>query len=303
MSFFSSTSVWNAWLAPDAPVDPNSAAMVSELGTYVNAEELAKAGPWINATHNGVSILTVPADQPTVQVKLDHVPDLALAAAWSAVPLPATAHPSSGDNDLAVWQPSSDRMWEFFELNQQADGWHAAWGGAMQHVSSNPGVYGPDAWPGAKTYWGVTAASLPIVGGAITLDDLASGHIDHALALVVPNVRQGVFASPAQRADGTSTSPGSLPEGAQLRLDPSLNLASLNLPPLTRMIARAAQRYGIIIRDSSPTVAFTSQDPTGDSGALAMYARLYAGQYAWQLTAAFPWSHLQVLYMDLHRIP
>jgi hypothetical protein len=292
--FFSPSSLWNQLLAPDAPLDPSSVGIVSELGTYV-----ARTSPWIDATHDGVTIVTVPADQPTVVVKLDHVFDTALTAAWSAVPLPPSALPSSGDNDLAVWQPSTDRMWEFSQLNHQADGWHATWGGAMQSVSSNPGVYGPDAWPGAKTYWGVTAASLPIVGGAMTFDDLAAGQINHALALVVPNVRQGVFAAPAQRQDGTSTSATSLPEGAHLRLDPSLNLASLNLPPFTLIIAKAAQRYGIIIRDQSPTIAFIGQDPTGSPTAWNTYVKLYGGRRTGQLMAAFPWSHLEVLKMAL----
>ena len=41
----------------------------------------------------------------------------------------------------------------------------------------------------------------------------------------------------------------SLPEGAHLRLNPNLNLAALHLPRLTLMIAEAAQRYGIFVRD------------------------------------------------------
>ncbi len=289
-------------LAVDAPVDPGSAGMVSELGGIVSAELRAKNGPWINASHDGVTIVTVPAAQATVAVRLDHAPDdAALAAAWSAVPLPAAAQPSSGDHDLAVWQPSTDRMWEFFGLTRQPDGWHAEWGGAMRNVSSNRGVYGPDAWPGAKDWWGVTAASLPIVGGAMTNNELAAGQINHALALVVPNVRQGAFASPAKRQDGTSTSPNSLPEGARLRLDPKLNLDSLQLPPLTRIIAQAAQRYGIIIRDHSPIIAFIAQDPTTPPSNILQ--NLYHNQYPWQLMAAFPWNHLQVLNMNLHTRP
>ena len=71
--------------------------------------------------------------------------------------MPRSARPSPGDNDLAVWQPAHRRMWEFIELRHRRDGWHAEWGGAMQHVSTNPGVYGPEAWPGAEDWWGVTA--------------------------------------------------------------------------------------------------------------------------------------------------
>ena len=214
-----------------------------------------------------------------MQVKLDHAPDAALSSAWSAVPLPPDAVPSSGDLDLAVWQPSTDRMWEFFWMHLRSDGWHAAWGGAMQNVSADHGVYGTDAWPGSKPWWGVTATSLPLVGGAITFNDLASGQINHALAIAVPDTKQGVFASPALRDDGTSTDPNAIPEGALLRIDPSLNLATLTMSPLTRMLAVAAQKYGIIVRDTSPIVAFAGQDPTGNPAAGALYSNLYGGQY------------------------
>jgi hypothetical protein len=289
--------------------------MISDLMGYVTNP---RYGPWINASSYSVAIVTVPADQPTVNVTLDGiVQDPRLIAAWRSVPLPPSARPSPGDNDLAVWQPSTDRMWEFFQLHHLADGWHAEWGGAMQNVEFDRGVYARGAWrpspwnsnqdplsfSGAppEFLWGATATSLPAVGGAMTYQDLKAGQIDHALAMVYPNVRWRTFVSPAQRDDGRSMDPDSLPEGARLRLDPSLDLADLNMPPLTRMIAVAAQRYGIIIRDQSGTVAFIQQDPTGNPAFLALGPKLTEGLYASQLLASFPWSHLQVMRMNVHQ--
>jgi hypothetical protein len=303
--FFSPHSFWNTPLPAEARVDPRSRVLISDLMRYVRREQADRNGPWINATSNGVSIVTVGANQAKVAVRLNHSPDTNLSAAWSAVPLPRWARPSPGDNDLAVWQPSTDTMWEFFQLHRDGSGWEAEWGGAMRDVTSDPGVYGPGAWPAAsdedESWWGVTAASFPIVGGAMTYDDLKAGQIDHALAIVYPNVRRRTFVSPAQRDDGWSTDPNALPEGTRLRLDPSLNLAKLQMPPLTRMIAQAAQRYGIIVRDQSPVMAFVQQDPTGDPAFLALSPKLTDGLYASQLLASFPWSHLQVMRMDLHQ--
>ena len=298
--FFSPNSFWNQSIDPGAALDRSSAGMVSNLSRTVNTEIAASTGPWFNARHDGVAIYFVGPCERTVRVKLDHAPDAALASAWSAVPLPASAQPSSGDNDLAVWQPSTDRLWEFFQLHRAVDGWHAEWGGAIRHVSSNAGVYGTDAWPGAKPWWGVTATSFSVAGGVITANDLAAAKINHAVALVAPNVRYRSYVTPAQRNDGSSTARCSIPEGAHLRLDPSLNLARLHLPPLTRMIAEAAQRYGIIVRDYSPAVAFVGQDPTNDPHLQSLYVSAYQGMYSGQLMAAFPWSHLQVLRMNLH---
>jgi hypothetical protein len=191
-------------------------------------------------------------------------------------------------------------MWEFFQLHRAQGGWKAEWGGAMQHVSSNSGVYGPGSWPGAQSYWGVTAASLPLVAGTMTIKQLQAGDINHALALTIPNTRAGAFASPAQRTDGKIASPDAIPEGARLRLDPKVNIAALHLPPLVRLIAQAAQRYGIVVRDTSGVVSFVGQDPLNRD--FSVYRRLAQGVYPNKLLARFPWSHLQVTRMDLHTV-
>ncbi len=267
----------------------------------VTHEEQIKTGPWINTIHASVPIYTVPANQKTVAVTLDPV-DPTLSAAWAEVPLPATAQPAIGsDKDLVIWQPSTDHLWEFWRPVHNTTGWSASWGGAMRNATTNPGVYGPEAWPGAKSGWGASATSLSIAGGLMTLEDLQYGHIDHALAMATPDIRAGVYASPAKRTDGRTTAPLSLPEGAHLRLDPNLDLATLHLPHLTLMMAEAAQRYGIIIRDYAPNVSFYAQDPiptetepyTGPTG-------YFEGKHPNQLLATFPWSHLQLLKMSLH---
>jgi hypothetical protein len=269
-----------------------------------SGKESGKAWTTINTSSYSVPIYTVPADQPTVRVALNSPkPIPALSSAWSEVPLPADAHPAVGtDGFLVVWQPSTDRLWEFWKLTHGLTGWSAKFGGAMRNVSSNPGVYGRNAWPGARPGWGASSCSLSLVGGLVTLEDLQRGEINHALMLSIPNVRAKVYSSPAQRTDGTSSDPLALPEGAHLRLDPSLNLAALHLPHLTLMLAEAAQRYGIFVCLGGPSVTFYGQDPTptgtnpyrGPDG-------YFEGKESNQLLASFPWDHVQVLKMTLHR--
>lgn len=304
--FFSPTSFWNEPVGSGVTLATSSAATVTALAGLVSAEERAGNGPAINTAAYSVPIYTVPAGQPTVPVRLrvtgtKTAAQSALQSAWSAVPLPVNARPAAGtDHHLVVWQRSTDRLWEFWRLAHEASGWYASWGGAMQSASKNLGVYGPEAWPGASHWWGASASSLSIAGGLITLEDLRLGHIPHALAMSVPNVRGGVYALPARRTDGQSAESLSLPEGAHLRLDPSLDLASLHLPHLTLMLAEAAQRYGIFVRDGASNVCFYAQDPTptgtkpyGGSGGY------FGGKRPSELLAAFPWSHLQLLQMDL----
>jgi hypothetical protein len=300
---FAPTSIWNAPLPADTPIDPQSRQLVQTLTAQVSAEEHDHNGPWIATSQSGVPIVTVASAQPRVTVTLDHPADAALTQAWRSVPLPSSAAPAQGtDGYLVVWQPSTNRMWEFWRLQRHARGWHAAWGGAIQDVSNNSGVYSSAAWPGAKPYWGVTATSLALAGGTMTISELERGQINHALALSIPIVRAGVFASPAERTDGSDRSPTAIPEGARLRLDPHLNLNALRMPKLTRLIAEAAQRYGIVIRDYAGVVSFAAQDPEpGTTNPYAGAQGIFEGMYPSQLLATFPWSHLQVVRMQLHR--
>jgi hypothetical protein len=304
--FFASTSFWNEPVSADAPLDPNSAALVSAFDGEIAAADDAKSGlPNINTTAWSVPLYTVPSTQVTVKVKQEYAGNLsaALQSAWDAVPLPAEAKPAVGtDKDLVVWQPSTDKLWEFWGLEKTEAGWQARWGGAMNSASSDPGVYGPEAWPGAQPDWGVSATSLSVAGGLITLEDLELGQINHALAIAIPNTRYGEYTSPANRTDGYSTAPLSLPEGAHLRLDPKLDLASLHLPRLTLMMAEAAQRYGIFVRDSGANVAFVAQDPTPTGSNPYTGAHGYfEGKSPQALLESFPWSYLELLKMELHK--
>jgi hypothetical protein len=301
--FFSPTSFWNKRLAESAGLDPESARAMDAFDAEVDRELAAGNGPWINTTRYSVPIYTVGPAQATVRVGLDNRFSAAsLRSAFAKVPLPPGAYPSGGtDGHLVVWQPSSDRLWEFWRFVRTPEGPRASWGGAMREASANPGVYGPEAWPGATPWWGASASSLSIAGGLIRLEDLQRGEINHALAISIPGVRAGVYASPAQRSDGKSTNPLSLPEGAHMRLDPNLDIAALRLPPITRLIAEAAQRYGIFVRDGGSVIHFIAQDPvnmgknpyTGLDG-------YFEGRSPRQLLASFPWDRLQLLKMELH---
>ncbi|HZO34205.1 MAG TPA: hypothetical protein VFB17_03915 [Gaiellaceae bacterium] len=275
------------------------AAFTAEL----RREIAARTGPWINATSYTTPLYVVPADQPRVAVALDVSWGAGLRAAFAAgVPLPADAVPSAGtDAQLTVYQPATDTLWEFWQLARTASGWHARWGGAMRDVSNGPGYYTATSWPGVTGpeawTWGATATSLPAIAGTITVAELERGEIDHALAVAIPDACANWFTWPAQRDDGGSTAPDCLPEGARLRLDPNLDLDSLDLPPLTRILATAAQRYGVIVRDvTHQSVGFYAEDPRPvGTNPYAGQSGLFGGLQPWQFLAQFPWDRLELL--------
>jgi len=308
LQLFGSDSVWNKILSPRAPLDPSSPRIVASLGREVEKELARGIGPWIATSTCSTPLYVVPASQENVRVRLTDQHEwwrLGLARVFRRVPLPAKARPADcSDAHLTVWQPARDRLWEFFDLHRTRTGWRADWGGAMRRVSHSPGFYDSRSWPGRSEYtWGATATSLPVVAGVMRLAELRRGRIDHALAMNVPTARSGVFAWPAQRSDGIG-SPTDLPEGARLRLDPDLDLASLDLPPLTLLMAEAAQRHGIVVRDQTGPgngISFFGEAPRGSPSPYYGEGGFYGGMTPNELLAPFPWEHLQLLKMKLCR--
>jgi hypothetical protein len=326
---FAPNSVWNQPLAANAPLDPASRRLSAQFASEAAAELTALTGPFVETYSYTTPIYVVGQFQRAVRVAIDTDQSStwvnSLQGASNQVPIPPRAEPSGGtDSQITIYQPSTNRLWEYWDLRHQSDGWHARWGGAINDVSTSPGYYSPLSWTGALSVWGASATSLPLVAGTMTLAELRSGHIDHALAITIPYPRAGVVAWPAQRSDGTGSA-AELPEGAHLRLNPNLNIAAMHLPKIVEMIALAAQRYGIIVRDQSHAdIGFFAEDPT-QYGARSKTATdpyygvmrdangtpdrlhgapdphaLFDGMWPSTFFRYFPWRSIQVLKMSLH---
>jgi len=299
---FSPESTWNQ------PVSANSgvgdAGMAAAFRAEIGREIQTGIGPWIQTTEYSTPLYTVGSAQRCVRVKLDVTATYGrtLRHAFRRVPLPATARPAAGtDGHLTLWQPSTDSLWEFWKLRRESDGWHAAWGGVIRNVSRSPGYFTKAAWPGARSYWGATATSLPAIAGTMLISELQRGEIPHALAVSIPNARAGVYALPARRTDGTLRSPAAIPEGARFRLDPNVDLADIPMPRVVRIMAVAAQRYGLIVRDKTlHATGFYAEDPSQFPGS-SPYPRLFEGKLPSVLLKQFPWQHLQALPLQLRR--
>jgi hypothetical protein len=216
------------------------------------------------------------------------------------VPVPDDVRPAPGtDGHLTIWQPSRDRLWEFYRFGGVAGGWRAVWGGVIERVSRSPGYYTERSAPGARHTWGATATSLPVVAGTMLISELRAGEVPHALAMAIPYPRRGIWSWPAQRSDGRGDG-RQLPEGAHLRLDPAYDVDAAGLDPVTEAIARAAQRYGMILRDGTHTgIALYGEDPheTAQREGANPYPTIFGGQYPNDLLGEFPWDRLQVLRM------
>jgi hypothetical protein len=284
---FAASSFWNKPLGAHAPLAPYSGDFVAALVRQVD-----QFHPWMNTTSYSIPVYVVPRHQRTVHVTLDTWgPDL--QKAFDDVPVPRNAHAAAGtDGSMTVWQPSQNRLWDFWQMHKVHGRWHARWGGEMTDVSRNPGYF---IHSGQTSGWGATATGLPLLGGLVTFADLKRGYINHALAMALPETQYAKYSWPAQRTDGNTWSPGifAIPEGMRFRLNPHINIASLHLPKIDQMLAQAAQRYGIVVRDKADAVVFYGQDPVTQS--TNPWPAAFDNQVYGTALEQFPWSHLQAL--------
>ncbi|MDO5699037.1 MAG: hypothetical protein Q4G51_13795 [Dermatophilus congolensis] len=244
----------------DAPADRRSGAMVASLQRQVKAWYGGVAA--FNSDRYNVSLVRADEDTPRRDVRFHDcqergdVPEGLYdgPAHFTNVPVPTTAVPADGtDGQLTIWSEPDDALWEFWQMRQADDGvWEACWGGRLDNVSASRGIF--------EAPFGTSASGLVASATAITLRDLERGEIDHAVAIAIPEPAARTFSFPANRTDGISLSSDAIPEGARLRLDPSLDVDSLQLTPLAKMIAKAAQQYGLIVTDRSHGVAFVGED-------------------------------------------
>jgi len=274
--------VWNTPLASNAPIDPESAHLVSVLDCYFPGP-CGTTGSRANfSISGGVYLYVAPAGTPYVKVTLDAgAYGASLQQVFNQVPLPSYAKPSpSSDERMSIVQPSTGCFWDFWHMYQASDGsgWHAAWGGRMCNVFNNYGVYQTVTDSAGnileQNSWGGPATGFPGGAGAIMVDELAHGSIPHAIAFALDSHANcgGIWNQPAERTDGLANpvldSNGEptncVPEGARFRLPPPcppgtrstpgvcFNLSDLaGDPPIVTEMAAAAQTYGLIDENST----------------------------------------------------
>lgn len=204
---------------------------------------------------------------------------------------------------MTIWQPDTDKLWEFWGASQDSNGvWHAQTGGAFEHVSQSPGYYSAESWPPySDSTWTATATGLPVVAGTTLASEFRAGVIPHALAIDLPDARGGVWAWPAQQSDGSGGA-DLLPEGAHIRLPADVDLSGLSGP--AKIIAVALRDYGGIIRDRTGGgvgIYFEDRVAHGEADPFYGAGGMFGGEWpnTFLSPANFPWSKIQVLKMKL----
>jgi hypothetical protein len=222
-------------------------------------------------------------------------------ATGTEVPIPSYAQAGdSSDNILNVYQPSTNEAWEFWEASQNSNGsWSACWGGEMDMATSN----------GAFPYnYGETASGISNLATEISEADVASGSINHAIALEVlgddcdwSNTSSNGGVYPATRTDCGQDIAGAPAEGQWFRFPANLAMPS-GLTPFAQMVFKAVQTYGMVIVDQGGAVAIEADmaDPgpwewAGNSVASDALNNTTDNLPGYQLVASLPWQDLQAI--------
>jgi hypothetical protein len=247
----------------------------------------------INTDSYSIPIYTVAANQPTVRVTISHgcTADPGLMSQLHAVPIPSDAQPAKGgDRALVISQPSTDTAWELWQAQRDVGGnWSACWGGRLERASRSNGVF--------PRPYGLSATGLSYLASAIRVSELQARQINHALAVSIVSTTAGVQVPPANRNDGNSTRSDAIPEGTRFRLDPTVDVTRLGLPPAGVTIARALQTYGMVVMDTSGAVVLSAEDgqPYVAAGRGDPYATLFGSTPPYKILAKIPWDRLQAL--------
>lgn len=247
---FHNRSAWYQ-LVSAGPTAANSSTVMGALQTALAGQ------PIVFGTTSGTPVWIATAATPKVRVSLNDVglgaPALVTnqqqTGILDAVPIPGDAVPPENPaKTMAVWSPETDQVWELVGVAKAATGaWSATWAARFDQVSRNAGAAAPPL--------GITAGSVAETAGMVKVAEVAegirTGRIDtirHAVAVLVPKGTLSTGVSwPATRTTGTSTAGTALAVGQRLRLSRSFNIAGSSLTPVAKMIATAAQLYGLIV--------------------------------------------------------
>jgi serine/threonine-protein kinase len=104
------------------------------------------------------------------------------------------------------------------------------------------------------------AAGYPMAPLLFDADEVAAGSVDHAIRFILPNdrIRRGEYVHPATHGTPATRGPSDAPPyGSRLRLRADFPLDTLP-NPAARTVARAMQRYGMLLADGGQ-VALTAR--------------------------------------------
>ncbi|MGB8860526.1 MAG: hypothetical protein WCC60_14800 [Ilumatobacteraceae bacterium] len=243
-------NAWNTRIR-DAPLLPNSAQMIG----YIQAHGGDNLHPDFGENPAyGIPYVVVPQNQQLVPITYDAYGDESEPGPFPIpldAPIEGAPGATNGDRHVLVLQQGTCRLFELGVARRSGGGWLAA-GGARFDMTSN--ALRPLGWTSAD------AAGLPILPGLVRYDEVAAGHIDHAIRITFDTTRRG-FILPATHFASSVTDVDAPAMGQRLRLKAGYDISGLT--GQARVIAEAMKNYGVIVADNGSNWFFQGAPSAG----------------------------------------
>jgi hypothetical protein len=236
---FQPTSYWNTKLGK-APHSRHSAAWIKDSLHASHTQNYLKLvlGDW------GMPVYRSRASDPLYRITS--------SGHTIKVHIPARARPMAADDAAMVIIDRATLQVVSLQGAKYANGkWTAA--GLSRYGYQSNGIAG--GLPGGRRA-NFGHRGLPGSVRAVTKAEIQRGKIRHRLEVYWWETASSTPEGPSAYFPMTGSESGKtgiVPEGAVIRLKPSVDLDTLHLSPSARVIARALQKYGAVVGDNSGT--------------------------------------------------
>ena len=263
---FPADNPWNTDIS-SAPVDTNSAALISSIGLSAGLHPDFGSGLY-NGAPIGIPYVVVTGSQPFVPIEFVSYGDESDPGPYP-VPMNAPIEGQQadgsafgGDRHVLVIDRDANRLYELANAYPQSNGTWQASCGAIFHLDSDT------VRPGVQPGWtSADAAGLPIFPGLVRYEEAANGAIRHALRFTVSSTRQA-YVPPATHWASSNTSSDLPPMGMRVRLKSSYAIPA-NFSAESRAILQALKIYGMFVADNGSSWFISgAPDPRWNNDAL-----------------------------------
>ena len=236
---FPSDSLWNKDIS-SASVDPNSNAILNFIGTGIGMHADFGAGQYQGSTI-GIPYLIVGSQQPPVTINFNAFGN---ESDPGPMPIPVTApiegypNPGTGDRHVLVLDNSNCFLYELYSSTVSGNSWNAGSAAVWDLLSNEQRPY---------TWTSADAAGLPIFPGLARYDEVAAGHINHALRFTLQH-SSAAFIPPASHWAANSSNASAAPMGMRMRLKPGFDVAPYSTA--NQVILNALKKFGMIMADN-----------------------------------------------------
>jgi hypothetical protein len=232
---FKASGYWNSKLG-HAPVSSHSAAWIQDAKAHSGTHVSLVLGDW------GMPVYRSKASDPLVQITS--------SGHTVRFRIPLNARPMIGsDAALTVIDRTTNQVIGLFGAHGSGRSWSVS--GLSRYVYNSNGIAGGLPGGGRANFG---HRGIPASVPAVTKAEIRRGKIRHRLEMYwhetaarTPEGKSAYF--PMTESESGHT--GVVPEGAVIRIKPSVNLDGLHLSRAALVIARALQRYGAVIGDNA----------------------------------------------------